>query len=71
MVEWSKWLPLTDPCLSPLRVCPDGRVFQGVASDCSQSISTARVKILAGESEKVVIGLGGVADTPVFSSTCN
>ena len=26
MAAWSKALPLTDSCLSPLRACPDGRV---------------------------------------------
>ena len=32
--EWSKALPLTADCLSPLRAFPDGRVVLGIAADC-------------------------------------
>ena len=39
MAMWPKVLSLTASCLSPLRTCPYGRVVQGVATDCSLSLT--------------------------------
>ena len=36
----SKVLPLIASCLPPLKACPDGRVVEGVATDCSLSLAT-------------------------------
>ena len=67
MAVWSKVLPLTARCLSPLRDCPDGRVVKGAASDCSLPLTTAPFGIPFVTCEKVAsdLGLGG-GFCPVF-----
>ena len=40
MAVWSKASPLTACFLLPLRVCPDGRVVEGVTTDCLLSLAT-------------------------------